>query len=290
MAAPVAIVFVDMVDSTGLYERLGDAHAARVAHDLLTALGRAAESHAGRVVKHLGDGLLLTFPSAERACLAAERMLAREAAAGVTIRVGMHLGPVVEREGSGDIFGDAVNVAARLEAMARPGEALASGDLVAALPPNLRAHAEPFDSLVVRGRSTPTSVWRLSAETEAEATVLGGVRAGGTTRRTLQLGYRGLTLDVRAGHSVVIGRDEACDLVVRSPLCSRRHAVIGLARDRFVIEDRSTNGTWLRPDQGEPMFLHRDHGPLLGRGMIGLGCAPGIERAGHTVAYGVGLL
>ncbi len=163
---------------------------------------------------------------------------------------------------------------ARLEALARPGEALASGDLVTALPAPLRARAELFDSLVVRGRSTPTSVWRLRLAPEVEATVLRGVEVGGVARRMLKLRYGSRTLELSTSGSLVIGRDEACDLVVRSPLCSRRHAVIGFARDRFVIEDRSTNGTWLQPAHGEPIFLRRDRASLHGRGMIGLGIEP----------------
>ncbi len=87
----------------------------------------------------------------------------------------------------------------------------------------------------------------------------------------LQLRHNARIIELSTSGSLVIGRDEACDLVVRSLLCSRRHAVIGISRDRFVIEDRSTNGTWLCPAQGEPIFLRRDTAVLIGHGTIELG-------------------
>ncbi len=285
MNAPIAIVFVDIGDSTGLYERLGDVVAARVTQDLLGAIAHTADRHNGRVVKHLGDGLLLTFAKAEEAFLAIEHILPPAGAASVMVRAAAHLGPVVQREGSGDVFGDAVNLAARLEGMARPGEALASGDFVTALPQPLRERTELFDSLVVRGRSTPTSVWRLRVTPEDGATVLRGIQAPAPPRRILQLLHAGRRLELSSQGSLVIGRDEDCDLVLRSPLCSRRHAVIGFVRDRFMIEDRSTNGTWVSPDGGEPIFVHRDCAPLQGRGMIGMGVRPEEQLAGGTLVY-----
>lgn len=284
MNAPIAIVFVDIGDSTGLYERLGDVAAARVTQDLLVAIGGTAASHGGRVVKHLGDGLLLTFAKAEQAFLAIEQILPPAGAASVMVRAAAHLGPVVQRDGSGDVFGDAVNLAARLEGMARPGEALASGDFVTALPQPLRERTELFDSLVVRGRSTPTSVWRLRVVPEDGATVLRGIQAPAPPRRMLQLLHAGRTLELSSQGSLVIGRDEDCDLVLCSPLCSRRHAVIGFVRDRFIVEDRSTNGTWVRPRLSAPIFLRRESASLFDDGTLGLGGEAGDDR-GHLVQY-----
>ncbi len=90
-----------------------------------------AAAHGGRIVKLMGDGALVEFGSAVEAVQAAVAMQAdvapadRAAAAPPRLRIGVNLGDVVV-EGD-DLFGDGVNVAARLEALARPGEVLVSG-------------------------------------------------------------------------------------------------------------------------------------------------------------------
>jgi class 3 adenylate cyclase len=135
-AAPASgttvIVFADIVDSTALTERLGDAafrERARALDDALRALIRAA---GGAAIggKLLGDGVLATFPAANRAIDAALRFDAAARDAGLELHVGVHAGDVIrERD---NVYGGAVNVAARISALAQPGEVLVS-DVVRAL-------------------------------------------------------------------------------------------------------------------------------------------------------------
>jgi len=102
-----------------LQQRLRDEHASLV-RELLPR-------HGGREVKRLDDGFLLEFeagPPAVDFGLELQRMLAaRNGDVGadrrVVLRVGVHLGLVVHRDG--DVFGEGVNLAARIEALARPG-------------------------------------------------------------------------------------------------------------------------------------------------------------------------
>lgn len=124
------ILFTDMEDSTSLTQRLGDARAMAVlrAHDQIVqeALGR----HGGSEVKHTGDGLMAAFPSVVGAIESAvqiQRRLAEADASGgipVRVRIGMSAGePVTERN---DLFGAAVQLAARLCSRAEPGSILVS--------------------------------------------------------------------------------------------------------------------------------------------------------------------
>src|SRR5205814_1981716 len=79
-------------------------------------------SHNGRIVKTTGDGLLVEFHSvvdAMRAAIEWQRAMAERAGAGIEWRIGVNLGDIISDEG--DIHGDGVNIAARLEAMAEPG-------------------------------------------------------------------------------------------------------------------------------------------------------------------------
>jgi len=86
--------------------------------------------------------------------------------------------------------------------------------------------------------------------------------------------------------TLVMGRDERCDLVVKSYFASRRHAVIEMSRDRFVLTDQSSNGTFVVPESGHEIFLKRESLPLLGDGTISLGAAPSDDTS-YTVAFHV---
>jgi adenylate cyclase len=83
---------------------------------------------------------------------------------------------------------------------------------------------------------------------------------------------------------VVIGRGEDADLVVKGTLISRLHARIESNRNRFLLVDESTNGTFVRSADGEEAFIRRDSLPLTGAGMIGLG-APPEPGAAQTIHF-----
>jgi class 3 adenylate cyclase len=128
------ILFTDIVGSTELTQRLGD-HAAM---DMLTLHDRlvrdALQRTRGREVKHLGDGLMGVFVSADDAirCAleghAALRDAAKQTAEPVRIRVGAAAGEPIER--NGDFFGSTVQLAARLCTQAEPGQTLVSSSVV----------------------------------------------------------------------------------------------------------------------------------------------------------------
>jgi len=120
------ILFTDIVDSTALTERLGDV-AFREASRALDAGLRDAIRHAGGASidgKLLGDGVLATFPSSAQAIDGARRCLALSAASELGLHIGLHAGDVIREENN--IFGGAVNIAARICALSAPGEILVS--------------------------------------------------------------------------------------------------------------------------------------------------------------------
>lgn len=119
------IVFTDIVDSTRRASELGDGAWRSVldAHDSVTA--RVVARHEGRIVKHLGDGLLLTFDGPARAIHAVRALRAELERFDIEIRAAVHTGEV-ERRGD-DIGGVAVHLAARVMALAEPGEVLTTG-------------------------------------------------------------------------------------------------------------------------------------------------------------------
>jgi class 3 adenylate cyclase len=122
-AAFGTVLFTDIVGSTVRAGELGDAgwHELIERHD---RIGRATvDRHGGRMVKATGDGLVATFDDPERAVSAARSFVADLAAVGVALRAGLHVGRY-EVRADGDVAGIAVNIAARVEALATDGEIL----------------------------------------------------------------------------------------------------------------------------------------------------------------------
>jgi hypothetical protein len=71
-----------------------------------------------------------------------------------------------------------------------------------------------------------------------------------------------------------MGRAEENDIVIKGNLISRLHARIELSRNKILLVDQSTNGTFVTSREGEESFVRRDSMQLKGEGMIGLGRAP----------------
>lgn len=285
MSTEASILFVDLADSVSLFERLGDKAAAALVRRLLDRLRAEVAREGGRVVKSLGDGLLATFAKPEACLAAAERMVALREPPAAGLRAAIHRGPIVA--GPDDVFGDAVNLAARIEARARPGEILASESFVLALPSELRQRARPFDEITVKGRTVPVRLFRLEPAAEPERTVLGTGPAARPLGLLLRLRHGEQSLELRRGERAVLGRDPACDLVLATPWCSRRHAIVTNLGDRCTLEDCSTNGTFLLPEGGALQLVRRETVTFAGAGRMGLGLAPQ-EDLGHIVGWATG--
>jgi class 3 adenylate cyclase len=120
------VLFADIVDSTALTERLGDAAFRAKARDLDVALRSIISDAGGTTIdaKTLGDGVLATFPAASQAITAAVAFERAASAAQLQLHVGIHAGDVIHEQNN--VFGGAVNIAARISALAAPGQVLVS--------------------------------------------------------------------------------------------------------------------------------------------------------------------
>lgn len=114
--------FADLAGFTALTEAHGDQHAADLAGHFAAGMREIASEHGGEAVKAIGDAVMLRNSSARSAVITALAIDEHEGrATGVpAIRIGMHTGGAVER--GGDWFGSAVNLAARVAAVAAGGE------------------------------------------------------------------------------------------------------------------------------------------------------------------------
>ena len=122
---PPAIAFLDLTGYTTLAEERGDEAAADLAAGLARLVQEAAQTHGGRPVKWLGDGVMVHFADPGGAILSGLDLVEQtERAISVQARIGINAGTVIVQEG--DYFGRTVNVAARIADYARPHEVLVS--------------------------------------------------------------------------------------------------------------------------------------------------------------------
>jgi class 3 adenylate cyclase len=281
------VLFADISGSTAIYEQLGDAAAVTLIQGLLASMEEEVLLHKGEVIKSIGDELLCTFPDVISA-LAAATALHQQAGAvsgpsgrALALRVGMHYGPTLEDRG--DVFGDAVNVAARVVELARPGQILITETCFARVPLLGRSRIRTIDQIAVRGRSAEITIMDVQWERGRGATtIMPPMQRWQTESASMQLHYGGRSFTVaQQSNSFVIGRDASCQLLVTGTKTSRQHAVVDWRRGKFVLADRSTNGSFVLPDGGQVIHLRREEFVLHGSGLIGFGEHP---REGDVAA------
>jgi class 3 adenylate cyclase len=126
------ILFTDIADSTAITERIGDAAFRDRSRALEERLRSVIERANGLAVegRTLGDGVLATFRSAQDAITAARRCAAAGNDAGLPLHIGLHAGDVIREAGAhggANVYGGAVNIAARICGLSAAGEILVSG-------------------------------------------------------------------------------------------------------------------------------------------------------------------
>jgi adenylate cyclase len=287
----LAVLFADVCDSTTMYESLGDARALAAISRLFRLLAEKVKANGGAIVKTLGDGMVCQFKEPDGAFRAAcdiqEAALGAKAGDGpkLSIKVAFNWGPVVSEEG--DVFGDTVNVCARLVSLAGPEQVLTTQETIDALSPELRANSRELYPLNVRGRVEEVQVsevlWRSDpdvTEALAKSQLTAAARAW-----ILKLTYGGETLVVKASGSVRLGRERTNDVVVSSAKVSRVHARIYGRGGNFFIADQSSNGTFVLVDgSSREIALRREEAVLGERGAIGLG-GPASGPGDHVLRY-----
>ncbi len=269
------VLFADVCGSTRLYETLGDNEALATIGRCVALIGTVSAGHGGRLVKTIGDEAMVVFSSADQAAQAAAEMQARVSeqppvgGSRLAIRVGFHHGPIIEVEG--DVFGDAVNVAARMASLAKREQIITTASTADALAPWLRERVREVDTLTVKGKAKDMGVFELLwQDEEADLTAVATRWKPLPARIVLRHGERELVLEESAT-TITFGRDTQNDIVIGDRKASRLHARMERRRDKFVIVDQSSNGTYVTID-GEPeIMLRREELILRNRGSVSFG-------------------
>lgn len=280
----LAILFADVVGSTRLFETLGDARARDTIATCIALMRTGTEQHSGTVIKTMGDEIMATFPSADEALNAAAQMQQQISAHSqlqndghpVAIRVGCHYGPVVLE--NRDVFGATVHTANRMTSQAKAGQVVTTASTVEQLSPEWRAAVRQIDVATLKGQGAEVTLYEVLWQTEDVTSMVPAIAMRNRdTRRALRLTLRvqdqEIVLDETRPH-VVLGRADENDLVVRGNLISRLHARVEISRNKVVLVDQSTNGTFVQMSGGEEAFIRRDSMQIKGDGMIGLGRTP----------------
>jgi adenylate cyclase len=284
--AQAAILFADISGSTQIYVQLGDTTAQSVIARALGCLSGVVKEFGGTVVKTIGDEIMCHFASPDAAFDAAVEMQRRlrEQASQITdktrlgIRVGLQWGEAVEQ--GGDYFGDAVNVAARVAAVAKRDQIVTTEQTVNELDDTRRNLARAFDRVALKGRVGEVVLCLINWDEESDATRMRTVMPTGTVPgagKSLVLLYKDQHLHLfTEGKSLTMGRSSDCSLVDEaSGFASRIHGNVLMRRGRFVIVDQSTNGTYIVPgglDSGSAeVFIKREEFLLPESGVFSLG-------------------
>lgn len=297
--AELTIAFVDLTGSVSVFETLGNDRATQAVTKLTQWIGATGQEHGGKVVKMLGDGVLLSFTN-NRHAVEAMAQIQQEHSQRVAqwpnrlkllMQIGMARGQVVQIDG--DCFGDAVNVASRLSDLAGPEQILATDTVVRKLGPRSGVRSRSLGPMRIKGRVEPCEVFRVEWQQEMLSEFLTLPADLHALRKTTESVFGGIQLGwLDATHAfnltdlpLKIGRVPEADFVVNDPRVSRMHASIDIRSGNYVLEDTSSYGTWVRFSGGDNVIaLRRQECLLHSDGEIAMG-APFTDYSAPTVAF-----
>jgi adenylate cyclase len=287
----LAILFADICDSTKLYSTLGDNAARVVVNACLSLITGVVERFKGRVVKTIGDEVMCVFRRADDGVLAAGEMQTqvdakRPGKFHVQIHIGLHYGPVLVEDN--DVFGDTVNAAAYLTAVAAAEQILTTEATERNLSPELKANVRPVFKAVLKGSTDESTVYQVVWHKDTADLTDVNLRSHKIIpgdQGSLIVAHRNLSLRLdQSRPNITVGRGEDCDLVVHEKLASRKHVSIRLMRTHFYLIDHSLNGTFVSLESGEEVHVLRKELLLDGSGKLTLGLGAR-EGAAEVISF-----
>ena len=280
-----SVLFADIVDSTGFYDRMGDEAARRVIVQCLELMEGIAREHGGRPESRIGDEILCTFEDADAAAAAAGQMqhkVSEGHAEGdlevpMRIRIGFEHGPLTRTDDG--LFGGTIHRASRFASLAKAGQILTSSATLALLNPIRQRMERHYDQVEVRGFADLCDVHELLWDTRATVMTLPGKRRTRTVSTlAVELSYGDQRVRVDASRPrATLGRDSTCNLQLVGNRVSRLHARVVWNRGKVEVEDVSTNGTCVQSACGASQVLHHDKGEIQGEGVLRCGCVGDAE-------------
>lgn len=280
-----AVLFADITGSSRLFVEAGDDRAREVVAATLQSWSDLTAAQGGAVVQLRGDGMLCTFGSVDAALTAAVALRDLPYRAPLAMHAGIHAGPIQQE--ADQLYGDVVNVAARMADIARRFEIVLTQSAGEQLSDPGRWDLRLIRHVPVKGQTQPINICLLPYD-EGHSTVYRPPDRTRTlaTRLELHHGARVVVVDAAAA-SCLIGRDADCTLQVDHELVSRRHASVERVSGKFFLHDHSTNGTYVDDGGATPVLVQREVVQLKGPGVISLGVEPQ-HNADHLIRFFIG--
>lgn len=260
------VLFADIVGSTGFYERRGDLSGMVMVQEFVSRARAAVEPVGGRVVKSIGDAVLVQLGEPEatvKAAVAVQQAFAefnrsRGAADRIQVRIGLSWGSGFVKDD--DVFGDVVNLAARLEQLAHAGQIICTAALHAAGRGLTGVRLRRLRDTELKGKAAPQELYEVvwpgaPGPEEAEAprsyslVLTGSEEAGGV-------------FPLKAAETL-LGRDQGEIRFPDDTLMSSTHARFLVDAEGLRVEDLSASGVFLR--LREPELLEAGDEILVGR-------------------------
>ena len=276
----LAILFAEICQSDSFFKVLSNQDAKKLVNSYIDILSEQTAKHNGTVIKTIGGNKIMsTFPDAvmvvEAACAmqqAIDQMpdIDEPGLPQPAISVGVHFGEAIWEDN--DVFGDAVNVAARMLSLAKPRQIVTIEETIEALPQSYQSMTRYFDRTTIKGKTGEHNiyeiVWEQQELTAERTTPVSDLMLD--TRLKIQFHDNIIIVD-KNRPSISLGRHASNDIVVNDVHVSRNHAYVEYNRGKFVLIDQSSNGTYLNIHGRDVVCLRREKAPLLGSGHMGLG-------------------
>lgn len=273
-----AIMFSDITGSTSLYDTLGNDAAEHLISSCIQNLIAITQKNYGHLIKTIGDEVMCRFDNpndAVRAAIEMQTSTESDKDSSLSIRIGLQYGTAIEK--NNDFFGDAVNIAARMASIAKAKQIITTHEMVEELSNDLAEQSRLFDRAKIKGKEKELKIFQIVWEKENKVTrfaTLNEMKKIATSMVAIALNYDSqekLYTDGEMTKTIVIGRDENCDISIDANYASRQHVSLEFRRGKFVLVDHSTNGTYVRFKGQGDVFIRREELPLMGEGLISLG-------------------
>lgn len=280
----VSILLADVTGSTSLYDKTGNSEALAQIQSYLGQIRRIVSSEGGNFIHSKGDDVLCTFKNPDGAINAARAILSKNRRNSLTIHAGLHHGEIIKTDD--DIYGDCVNVCARLASLANPGEVLMSQLFVDQLGEPQKGNLRVLDDIKFKGKDEAIRVYTMQAEGTSQHTEIGalsftdiGNAPAAEPQICVELVYGNQKLLSSESSSITIGRSDENDLVITQPWVSRQHATISVMRNKAQLVDRSSGGTYILMGENPEMPALRETVLLIGSGTISPTLSTGSKNA-----------
>ena len=277
------VMFASFIGASNAIEAAGESAAQEALARCVELIASAAKSCGGRLVKTMHDRAMILIAVPDAAADAAVAIhtavndLPAVSAVKLSVGIGFHYGPVIQEKT--DVFGDTVNLAARLGEQAAKGQVITTQETGALLSPLYRPWMRNLGAVEIKGRSEQVEICELVWRADDSATLVGQQRRAASEVMKLKLKYRGdEVVRRREKDAVVVGREPDCGLVVEDDQVSRHHCTIERRGDKFVLSDTSSNGTYVTIQGEKEVLLKREELTLSKRGWIAFGQPRGAAK------------